>query len=55
MYSDKIALTKDGRIHSIEESENVLNENEFSHVYEMKVRVISVSSFRLIVLETVES
>ncbi|RLI89057.1 MAG: ABC transporter ATP-binding protein [Archaeoglobales archaeon] len=48
IYSDRIALVKDGKIYAIGRPEEVLTENELGHVYEMGVRVISVDSFRLV-------
>jgi len=49
MYSDKIVLIKGGRIYSAGKPEKVLNGKVLSDVYEMKVRVVDVDSFKLII------
>jgi len=48
IYSDRIALVKDGKIHAIGKPEKVLTENELSHVYEMGVKVINVDGVRFV-------
>ena len=48
MYSDRIALVKDGEIYAVGRPGEVMTENELNYVYGIGVKVISVDGFRFV-------
>ncbi|RLI90757.1 MAG: ABC transporter ATP-binding protein, partial [Candidatus Altiarchaeales archaeon] len=52
IYSDKIALVKEGRIRAIGESSEILREEILEEVYGVPVHILEFNGFRVIMPKT---